>query len=229
MTAHLASSDRPSRMSAASLRLWASMTVRRIVSNSGVIRSFLSHHGPAASGSSSSDAHQPSSGATDSAVVGTSRSSSEPWPAFSPYCPPSGRPAALWSLPFLSRAMMASFSRRPPMRRETGNPPIRRAMRADGRMQIRMHFRFSRAEAPQCLRAVGLRPDSDGFRMRPYAPYALPLKGKRPKRPQLPKEVHKVHTASCMCSQPYSRLVSCLSRKSAYGLHTAAYEVHTDA
>ena len=46
----------------------------------------------------------------------------------------------------------------------------------------------------RCLRAVGLRPDSNGFRMRPYAPYAVPLKGKRPKRLQLPKEVHKVHT-----------------------------------
>ena len=90
-------------------------------------------------------------------------------------------------------------------------------------------FRFRGQEVPQCLRAVGLRPDSIVIRMRPYAPYALPLKGKRPKRLQLPKEVHKVHTALCMRSQPYSRLAFCSSRKSAYGLHTAAYEVHTDA
>jgi hypothetical protein len=34
-------------------------------------------------------------------------------------------------------------------------------------------------------------------------PYVLPLKGKGPKKIQLPKEVHKVHTALCMCSQPY--------------------------
>ena len=81
----------------------------------------------------------------------------------------------------------------------------------------------------RCLRAVGLRPDLTFDRMRSYAPYALPLKGKGPKKVQLPKEVHKVHTASCMSSQPYSRLASCSSRKSAYGLHTAAYEVHTDA
>ena len=39
-------------------------------------------------------------------------------------------------------------------------------------------FRFRGQEVPQCLRAVGLRPDSDGFRMRSYAPYAVPLKGK---------------------------------------------------
>ena len=83
-------------------------------------------------------------------------------------------------------------------------------------------------EVSQCLRTVGQRPDSNDFRMQSYAPYALPLKGKRPKRLQLPKEVHKVHTALCMRSQPYSRLASCSSRKSAYGLHTAAYEVHTD-
>ena len=56
----------------------------------------------------------------------------------------------------------------------------------------------------RCLRAVGLRPDSDGFRMRPYAPYAVPLKGKGRKKVQLPKESHKVHTASLMLAQPYS-------------------------
>ena len=46
------------------------------------------------------------------------------------------------------------------------------------------------------LRAVRLKPDSNDFRMRPYALYAVPLKGKRPKRLQLPKEVHEVHTAA---------------------------------
>ena len=74
-----------------------------------------------------------------------------------------------------------------------------------------------------------LRPDSNVIRIQPYAPYAVPLKGKGPKRLQLLKEVHKVHTALCMRSQPYSSLTSCSRAKSAYGLHTAAYEVHTDA
>ena len=88
-------------------------------------------------------------------------------------------------------------------------------------------FDFGGQEIPQCLRAVRLRPDSIVSRMRLYAPYAVPLKGKRPKKVQLPKEVHKVHTALCMSSQPYSSLAFCSSRKNAYGLHTAAYEVHT--
>ena len=66
------------------------------------------------------------------------------------------------------------------------------------------------------------------FRLKPYAPYAVPLKGKGAKRLQLPKEVHKVHTASLMFAQHYSSLAFCLSQKSAYGLHTAAYEVHTE-
>ena len=90
-------------------------------------------------------------------------------------------------------------------------------------------FAFGVRKRLRCLRTVRLRPDSTVIRMQPYAPYALPLKGKRRKKVQLPKEVHKVHTALCMSSQPYSRLASCSSRKSAYGLHTAAYEVHTDA
>ena len=55
-------------------------------------------------------------------------------------------------------------------------------------------FGFRGQEALQCLRAVGLKPDSIVGRMRFYAPYAVPLKGKRPKKAQLPKEVHKVHT-----------------------------------
>ena len=90
-------------------------------------------------------------------------------------------------------------------------------------------FGFRGQEVPQCLQAVGLEPDSIVGRMQSYAPYAVPLKGKRPKKVQLPKEVHKVHTASCMCSQPYSLLAFRFRQKSAYGLHTAAYEVHTDA
>ena len=61
-------------------------------------------------------------------------------------------------------------------------------------------FDFGGPKRLQCLRAVGLRPDSIVIRMRPYV---LPLKGKGPKKIQLPKEVHKVHTALCMCSQPY--------------------------
>ena len=40
-------------------------------------------------------------------------------------------------------------------------------------------LRFRGPKRLQCLRAVGPRPDSDDFRMRPYA---LPLKGKKPKR-----------------------------------------------
>ena len=76
-------------------------------------------------------------------------------------------------------------------------------------------FDFDGPKRLQCLRAVRLRPVLDSSRMRFYAPYAVPLKGKRPKKVQLPKEVHKVHTALCMRSQPYSRLVFCSSRKSA--------------
>ena len=88
--------------------------------------------------------------------------------------------------------------------------------------------RFRRQEPPQCLRAVRLRPDWRHWRMHFYAPYAVALKGKGPKKLQLQKLVHKVHTASLMFAQPYSSLAFCLSRKSAYGLHTAAYEVHTE-
>ena len=76
-------------------------------------------------------------------------------------------------------------------------------------------LRFRGPERPQCLRAVGLRPDLTSDRMQPYAPYALPLKGKRPKKVQLPKEVHKVHTASLMFAQPYCQADSCLRAKSA--------------
>ena len=88
-------------------------------------------------------------------------------------------------------------------------------------------FDFDGQEVPQCLRAVGLRPNSDDFRMRFYAPYAVPLKGKRPKRLQLPKEVHKVHTASLMFAQPYCQADSCLRAKkciiSVYGCIRSAY------
>ena len=76
-------------------------------------------------------------------------------------------------------------------------------------------FGFDGQNSPQCLRAVGLRLDFIVGRMRFYAPYAVALKGKALKKLQLRKEVHKVHTASCMCSQPYSRLASCLRAKSA--------------
>ena len=84
-------------------------------------------------------------------------------------------------------------------------------------------FDFDGQEVPQCLRAVGLRPDSIVGRMQPYAPYAVPLKGKRPKRLQLPKEVHKVHTAPCMRSQPYSSLAFRFRRK----VHTDCMRLHT--
>ena len=40
-----------------------------------------------------------------------SRSSSEPWPAFLSNRPPSGRPAALWLLPFASVAMIGLLVR----------------------------------------------------------------------------------------------------------------------
>ena len=53
------------------------------------------------------------------------------------------------------------------------------------------------------------------FHRRPYAPYAVPLKGKGPKKVQLPKEVHKVHTALLMFAQPYSSLAFRLWQKSA--------------
>ena len=43
-------------------------------------------------------------------------------------------------------------------------------------------FAFGVRKRLRCLRAVRLKPDSNDFRMRPYAPYAVPLKGKRPKR-----------------------------------------------
>ena len=76
-------------------------------------------------------------------------------------------------------------------------------------------FVFRGRKGLQCLRAVGLRPDWRHRRMHFYAPYAVALKGKRPKKPQLPKEVHKVHTASCMSSQPYCQAVFCLRAKSA--------------
>ena len=89
-------------------------------------------------------------------------------------------------------------------------------------------FDFDGQDLPQCLQAVELRPVPTSSRMRFYAPYAVALKGKGPKKLQLPKEVHKVHTASCMRSQPYSSLAFCLRAKSAYGPHTAAYEVHTE-
>ena len=64
--------------------------------------------------------------------------------------------------------------------------------------------------------------------MQPYAPYAVPLKGKASKKLQLRKLVHKVHTAFLMFAQSYSSLAPCPRAKSAYGLHTAAYEVHTE-
>ena len=76
-------------------------------------------------------------------------------------------------------------------------------------------FGFRGQEVPQCLQAVGLEPDSIVGRMQSYAPYAVPLKGKRPKKVQLPKEVHKVHTASLMLAQPYCQADSCLRAKSA--------------
>ena len=83
-------------------------------------------------------------------------------------------------------------------------------------------FGFGVRKRLQCLRAVGPRPDPIVIRMQPYVPYALPLKGKGPKKVQLPKEVHKVHTALCMRSQPYSSLAFRFRRKSTYGLHTDA-------
>ena len=49
---------------------------------------------------------------------------------------------------------------------ETGNPPIRRAMRADGRMRFRMHFRFSRAGSASM--PTGSRAEA-GFHRRAYA------------------------------------------------------------
>ena len=76
-------------------------------------------------------------------------------------------------------------------------------------------FAFGVRKRLRCLRAVGPRPDSNDFRMRPYAPYAVPLKGKRPEKVQLPKEAHKVHTASLMLAQPYPSLAFRLWRKSA--------------
>ena len=64
-------------------------------------------------------------------------------------------------------------------------------------------LRFRVRKRLRCLRAVGLRPVPAFSRMRFYAPYAVPLKGKGRKKVQLPKEVHKAHTSLCMSSQPY--------------------------
>ena len=115
---------------------------------------------------------------------------------------------------------MAYRSKRRPARRAEsktgGSESISSAGDSDeNRPKSVCTFDFGGQEIPQCLRAVRLRPDSIVSRMRLYAPYAVPLKGKRPKKVQLPKEVHKVHTALCMSSQPYSSLAFCSSRKSA--------------
>ena len=73
------------------------------------------------------------------------------------------------------------------MRRGTGNPPIRRAMRADGRMQIRMHFMISRAEEapiPTDSRAKA------GLQRHPYAAVCTvcsSLKRKKAKKTPTPK------------------------------------------
>ena len=48
-------------------------------------------------------------------------------------------------------------------------------------------LRFRGRKRLQCLRAVGPRPDSRHRRMRFYAPYTVPLKGKRPKKGPTPK------------------------------------------
>ena len=62
-------------------------------------------------------------------------------------------------------------------------------------------FDFGGPKRLQCLRAVGLRPDSDGFRMRPYAPYAVPLKGKGPKRSDSQKRRIKcIRLSACALS-----------------------------
>ena len=97
-------------------------------------------------------------------------------------------------------------------RRAEANQFRRRAIPAKIRMRIHMHLRFSRAGgAPM---PTGSRAGAR-FHRRPYAPYAVPLKGKGPKKVQLPKEVHKVHTASLKLAQPYSSLAFRLWQKSA--------------
>ena len=78
-------------------------------------------------------------------------------------------------------------------------------------------FGFRGRKAPQCLRAVGLRPDSDGFRMQPYAPYAVPLKGKGQKDPNSQKRCIK-----CI------RLLACALSPTLHWLLARAEKVHTD-
>ena len=112
---------------------------------------------------------------------------------------------------------MAYRSKRRPARRAEsktgGSESISSAGDSDeNRPKSVCTFDFGGPKRLQCLWAVGPRPDSKDFRMRPYA---LPLKGKRPKKVQLPKEVHKVHTASLMLAQPYCQADSCLRAKSA--------------
>ena len=99
-----------------------------------------------------------------------------------------------------------------PKRTKARQKGQRMAYRGKIRMRIHMHLRFSRAGgAPM---PTGSRAGAR-FHRRPYAPYAVPLKGKRPKKVQLPKEVHKVHTALLMFAQPYSSLTFRLWQKSA--------------
>ena len=116
---------------------------------------------------------------------------------------------------------MAYRGKRRPARRAESKDGQRRINSVGGRfrrksakirMRIHMHLRFSRAGgAPM---PTGSRAGAR-FHRRPYAPYAVPLKGKRPKKVQLPKEVHKVHTALLMFAQPYSSLAFRLWQKSA--------------
>ena len=77
--------------------------------------------------------------------------------------------------------------------------------------------RFDGRKGLQYLRAVGLRPDSNDFRMQPYTPYAVPLKGKRPKRSNSQKRCIK-----------YIRLFACPLSPTLHWLFARAEKVHTD-
>ena len=77
--------------------------------------------------------------------------------------------------------------------------------------------RFDGRKRLQYLRAVGLRPDSNDFRMQPYTPYAVPLKGKRPKRSNSQKRCIK-----CI------RLFACPLSPTLHWLFARAEKMHTD-
>ena len=74
-------------------------------------------------------------------------------------------------------------------------------------------FAFGVRKRLRYLRAVRLRPDSNDFRMRPYAPYAVPLKGKGPKRSDSQKRRIKCIRLSACALSPTDRPFSACGQK----------------